>query len=383
MSKRIGLDISVLSDKNKTGVGVYTYGLIKSILEQNRKDKFILFGFSTLDTFEYLKNIEFKKYPNVEIKVIKMPAKIFRTVFLLWQKIGWPKIEDLIGPVDIYHSFNFYLPPQKNGKVVATIFDMTPNLFPNLHTDRTVQLDTIRFNRIKKYTDLTLAISENSKKDFLKYSPYTKVEVIYPGVSENFLDRSDYKMSKQVLRKYNLEQGYILSVGTLEPRKNIKNLIEAYLKSNLKQKLVLVGKWGWENSDLAELINANKDRIITTGFVSDSDIPHLYNQALLFIYPSLYEGFGIPVLEALTLGVPVICSKGSSLVEVGGDSVLYINPKDVKDISNKLTTLVKDKNLRNKLSKKGKIQAKKFSWKKSAQKLNSLYKQSLKGKLSR
>ena len=157
----IGIDISVLNDYQKTGIGVYTYGLIKALLLKNKKDKFILFGIATFSTFDHLKNIEFKKYPNVELKIFKLPAKFFRIAFLIWQKLNWPSIENLIGPVDIFHSFNWYFPSQRFGKSIATVFDMTPILYPNFHQEKTVQLDKNRLERIKETADLVITISEN------------------------------------------------------------------------------------------------------------------------------------------------------------------------------------------------------------------------------
>lgn len=371
--KTIALDISVLNEKNKTGIGVYTYQLIKNLLKINKKDKFILFGISTLQNFEYLKNIDLKKNPNVEIKIYKMPSKFFRRAFLLWQKLNWPKIESFFGPVDIFHSFNWNLPPIAHGKMVATVFDMTPFLFPKLHQEKTIQLDKIRLDRIKKYADLVITISQNSKKDFLKFSTKTNVEVIYPGVGENFLLKP--KTSGSVLGKYNLDGGeYILAVGTLEPRKNIKRLINAYLKSRVKQKLVLAGNWGWEGSELSDMINENKDKIITAGYVQDKDLPYLYKEAFCLVYPSLYEGFGIPVLEAQACGCPVITSDVSSLPEAGGKGAIYVNPYSVEDIVRGIE-IVKDKVERENLVKAGYENIKRFRWEESAKKLNFLYQQ--------
>ena len=372
MSKIICLDISVLNDKNKTGVGVYTYELIKALLKINKRDKFILFGFATFKTFNFLKNLEFRNYPNVEMKIYKMPAKLFRRLFLFWQKIDWPNIEKLVGPIDIFHSFNWNLPPVKNSKMVATVFDMTPNLTPNYHQKKTIQLDNVRLNRIRNKADLVITISENSKKDFLKFAQGKRTEVIYPGVSDIFMQKITAAKSKKVLKKYDLEKGYILAVGTLEPRKNIRYLIKAYLKSNLAEKLVLVGNWGWEKSDLLENIKSNKDKIILTGFIPDEDLVYLYHGALCLVYPSLYEGFGIPILEAMSCGVSVISSNTSSLPEVGLDAVIYIDPSDIDSLVSALR-IIKDPQLRTSLIKKGLQQAKKFSWEKSANKLNQLY----------
>ncbi len=368
--KTIGLDISVLNDKQKTGIAVYCYNLIDALLKLNISDRFILFGISTFETFEYLKNLPFKSYPNVEIKVNRLSARAFRTAFLLWQKINWPPIESFVGKVDISHSFNWYLPPQQFGKRVATIYDLTPQLFPKFHLPKTIQLEKVRLERIKQKADLVIAISESTKDDFLKFAPGKKVEVIYPAVSENFFKKIG--QGKEILTKYNLENGYILSVGTLEPRKNIKILIEAYLKSNTKRKLVLVGIRGWESSELFELIHKNRDKIIATGFIPDEDLPQIYRQAFCFVYPSTYEGFGIPVLEALSQGVPVICSKNSSLVEAGGEAVIYINPERLESLTDALIK-IEDSELRKTLINKGFVHLKKFSWQKSVKKLNLLY----------
>lgn len=368
----ICLDISVLNDKQRTGIAVYTYNLIDALLKINKKDKFVLFGIATFDTYNYLKNLDFKKYPNVEMKIYRMPARIFRWVFLIWQWFNRPSIESFVGKVDIFHSFNWYLPPQRMGKVVATVFDMTAMLFPDTHQTKTIQLEKLRINRIKSYADLVITISQNSKIDFLKFAPLKKTAVIYPALPEQFKEEKGKRKGERVLEKYNLKSGYILAVGTLQPRKNIRSLIEAYLKSNLEEKLVLAGSFGWESSDLYELIKKHRKKIVTTGYVLDEDLPHLYKQALCLVYPSFYEGFGMPVLEALSLRIPVICSNTSSLPEAGGEAVLYIDPNSIDDIANALIR-IKQKELRIKLVNKGLKQSKKFSWMESAKKLNSLY----------
>lgn len=360
---KIGIDISVLNDKQKTGIGVYTYELIKALLEVNQEDQFVLFGISTFETRNYLKNIEYKKYPNVRLAIYSIPAKAFRTTFLLWQTLNWPTIEKLIGPVDIFHNFNWYFPPQGKGKRVATVFDMTPILYPEWHQEKTVQLDRLRLKRIKENADLVVTISQNSKKDFLQFAPQARVEVVYPASSLQFKPASN--------------SGYILSVGTLEPRKNLVTLIKAYLESGLKNKLVLAGGAGWGSSEIFELAKKYPDKIEIRGFIKDEDLPDLYHGAVCLVYPSFYEGFGIPVLEALASGVPVICSNTSSLPEAGGDAPLYIDPNSKDSLKKALIKVVTDESLRKKMIAKGLKQAKKFSWEKSAGKLNQLYQQLL------
>lgn len=376
--KTIGIDISVLNDKQKTGIGVYTYELIKALLKVNKKDKFILFGVATISTYNYLKNLEFKNYPNVEMKIFRIPAKFFRIGFLTWQKLNWPKIEKLIGPVDIFHSFNWFMPPQKSGKRVTTIFDLTSILFPEWHDARTTQMDKMRFKKIAGNADLILAISKNTKDDFMKFNPKGRVEVVYPGVRDCFSldfarDRNDNKEVGRVLGKYGLKSGYLLSVGTLEPRKNLETLINAFLESKMLAPLVLVGKSGWKNEQLLSLITKYPQNIIQLGFVPDKDLKILYQQALCFVYPSFYEGFGIPVLEAMKCGTPVITSNTSSLPEVGGEAVLYVDPKNMEELARGIRKIGESREIREKMIKEGLEQAKKFSWEQSARKLNDLY----------
>ncbi len=369
---RIGLDISVLNDKQKKGIAVYTYNLIDALLKINKQDQFILFGIATFETFEYLKNLPFKNYPNVELKIFRMPAKFFRTVFLLWQKTNWPPIENFVGPVNIFHSFNWFLPPQRKGKVAATVFDMTPLLSPKWHQEKTVQLEKIRFSRMKEYADLVTTISENSKKDFLRFAPLKRVEVIYPAVSENFKMQKNKSKIEKVLRKYKLMPGYFLSVGTLEPRKNMAGLIKAYLASNLKNKLVLVGGKGWKNELVDNLLKKHQDKLQVLGYIADEDLPILYSQAWCLIYPSFYEGFGIPILEAQACGCPVVASNTSSLPEAGGKGAILVDPYSVEDIVRGIREVREG---REKLIKAGLENVKKFNWNKSAKKLNFLYQQ--------
>lgn len=375
--RKIGLDISVLNDQKKTGIAVYTEELIKALLKINQKDQFILFGLTTFSTFNYLQNLNFKDYPNVKMKIFKWPAKFFRISFLLWQKINWPTIEDLIGSVDLFHSFNWYFPPQRFGKKVATVFDLTSITHPEWHDKRTTELDIIRMKRIAQFADLTIAISDNSKKDFLSFKPKGLVEVIYPAVSSDFSEKININKANDVFKKYHLKSGYFLSVSTLEPRKNIANLIKAYLSMNTDKSLVLVGKIGWKSEEILNLANKYPEKIKILNFVSQEDLKNLYKNALCLVYPSFYEGFGIPVLESLTLGTPVICSQTSSLPEVGGLAVYYIDPNNINSIKEALIKLSQDKNLCKDLIKKGYSQAKKFSWENSAKKLNSLYEQIL------
>ena len=370
---RIGLDISVLKDEQRTGIGVYTYELIKALLEVNAEDDFILFGIASFETHRYLNNLDLKNHPNVRMCIKSIPARLLRRTFILWQTLQYPSIEAFTGDLDIFHSFHWVVPPQRSGKRVATVFDMSSVLRPELHQGKTSQLDALRFRQIARYSDLVIAISQNSQRDFLRWSPTSRVEVIYAGVGEQFGKTFDGGTVRRILARYHLPRGYCLSVATLEPRKNLAFLVDNYLKSGIGHPLVLVGGEGWKNSQLKELIRRHEGRIIATGFVPAEDLSILYQNALCFIYPSLYEGFGLPILEAMASGLAVICSNTSSLPEVGGDAALYVDPFNDAQMQEAVRRISADEKLRERLKQKGTEQVRKFSWRISAQKLNRLY----------
>ena len=182
----------------------------------------------------------------------------------------------------------------------------------------------------------------------------------------------------QVRRKYHLPENYILAVGTLEPRKNLRRLIQAFetvKKENPSLSLVFVGARGWLSKDL--YADIEKNSIITTGYVSREDMPALYSGAKLFVFPSLYEGFGLPPLEAMRCGVPVVVSDNSSLPEVAGEAGIYVNAKDADSIAEGIQKGLYDENLRAVSIRKGFLQSQKFSWKKSADQIINVYKEIL------
>ena len=372
---KIGIDISDLNDSQRTGIAVYIYELLNELIRLDQDDEFILFGIATFKTHNYLKNLDFKKYPNVKLKIMRWPARLFRQTFIAWQKFNFPPIEKLIGSIDIFHSFNWYLPPTKSAKSVGTFFDMTAITNPEWHLAKTTQMDKLLFKRMSKLNDVVITISGASKKDFLNYSPKSRVEVIYPAAAKIFNPAVNKNLNKKILDKYNLKSGFILSVSTLEPRKNLEGLIKAYLNLKTDAKLVLVGKSGWKNQELERLIERYKDKIISLGFVPENELPTLYQEAVFLIYPSFYEGFGIPILEAMSCGTPVIISNNSSMPEVGGEAAVYIDPYKTESMTKVMNLFLSDKKLLEKHRRLVLVQAKKFSWEVSAKKLIKLYKQ--------
>ena len=227
--------------------------------------------------------------------------------------------------------------------------------------------------------DAIVAISEYTKKEIVDYYHIdkNKIFVVYPGFNPS-IDLNTF--DNKILEKYHLcNVNYVLSVCTLEPRKNLRGIIQAFInykqKSKSEIKLVLCGQIGWDDTffDFINGIHAYKQDIIMLGYVSNKDLGLLYKYAMAFVYTSFYEGFGLPILEALTAGKAVITSDTTSMPEVGGDAVCYCNPYDVDSIMHALEKVIEDNEYRSQLEKKSVIQAKKFSYSITAEKLIDLY----------
>ena len=229
--------------------------------------------------------------------------------------------------------------------------------------------------------DYIITVSECSKRDIIKYLKVdeSKIQVIYNGVDEVYKKILNHEIIDAAKKKYNIDGKYLLYLGTLEPRKNIETIIKAYNLfnkcNNENIKLVLAGKKGWLYDDIFKLIKEFRieDKVIFTDYVDDDDKPALYQGAEIFLFPSLYEGFGIPVVEAMASGTPVITSNSSSLPEVAGEAAIITDPMDYKEISRSIERILNDSELRENMINEGIKQADKFNWDESAEKLKKLY----------
>lgn len=287
---------------------------------------------------------------------------------------------------DLYHSSYFALPSHNLVSKIPrllTIYDLIPILFPNFVNQKVYHrfLKTINSIDIKK--DWITCISEHSKNDFCEYTGMNpeRVFVTPLAAASHFYPVRDSNLITYTLKQYGIsESPYLLSLCTLEPRKNLSFLIKCFSKiiaenSSLDINLVLVGVNGWKNDEIFEAA-ANpylKNRIIFTGYVHDKDLSTIYSGATAFVYPSLYEGFGLPPLEAMQCGTPVITSNTSSLPEVVGDAGIAIAPKQEDELCHALLQVINDSPLRATLSQKGIERAKQFSWAKCAEETIKVY----------
>jgi len=264
-------------------------------------------------------------------------------------------------------------------KTVFTLHDLIFRFYPEMHKPLNRWFLTLMMPRFLQAADAVVAVSECTKRDAVKTYGLdeTKIKVIYEGVNPRFR-RSSPDDTSAVRRKYGLPERYVLSVGMIEPRKNLTSLLEAYVllrNEDSQLKLVIVGKRGWLYEGFFRRLRelGLEDEVIFPGFVADEDLPASYSAADLFAFPSLYEGFGLPVLEAMACGTPVICSNTSSLPEVAGDAALLVDPNSVEALTRAIIDVLENKELRDELRAKGPRQAAKFSWEATARETLAVY----------
>lgn len=289
----------------------------------------------------------------------------------LWTRFALPLNLYLDSKPDLFFTPSHYGPRFSPIPTAISIMDLSYIHYPQLFR----KSDLYQLKNWTKYSAKKAAkiftISEFSKNDIIK--TYGKnpedIVVTYPGIKQVSSIKYEVLSMSEIDKKFGIKNPYILFVGTLQPRKNIVKLVEAFSRlKNQKMALVIVGKRGWL---FDEILASPKrygveNRVKFLDFVGDEDLPSLYKNATCFVLPSLYEGFGLPVLEAMKYGCPVILSKVSSLPEAGGDAALYFDPSDTNDITEKMEKVISSEKLRQEMIKKGYEQVKKFSWEKTA-----------------
>jgi glycosyltransferase involved in cell wall biosynthesis len=371
---KIGIDISPIIGE-KTGVGYYTANLVDSLARIDRTNQYQLYPF-----FYHLYQSDFKtavgpSQENFHMHCQNIPKII---IDIAWHYSPIPK-KWILGNVDILHSTTFCSPGDHYGKLIVTVYDVSFLILPEYHTEANRQhalkgtADAVRF------ADCIIAISDSGKKDLVKYfaADPEKVVVTHLAAKDIFTPRGLDERNR-VLKKFGISGDFILFVGSFEPRKNIGTLVRAYINLPEKVKkqysLVIAGGKGWLNTDIDALIGSQDSaQIRRIGYVDERDLAALYSAATVFVYPSFYEGFGLPNLEAMSCGTPVITSNTSSMPEIGGAAALYFDPHDVRQLTSLLLEVIEDENLRKELSRKGIERAGEFSWEKTARATLKIY----------
>lgn len=359
---RVGIDGRSISIR--TGIGQYTYHLMLYIPKVDKQNEYVYF----LKDEEYQLNTEMPS--NVDMKIIKMPTNI------LWEQIRLP-LELKLEEVDLIHNPMFTTPFVRGCKSIITVHDLLFLAFPGDFTVRDRLYFQILMRFAAKSADRIITVSEHSKQDIIHLLKISedKVNVVYLGKSARFHPIDDCKQIWNVKHEYRIPSNFILYVGELRPRKNLSQLIKAFYKlkkaKNIRHKLVISGPEGSTYFDLLRLVRDLhlEKEVLFAGFIPLEKLPALYSAADLFVYPSLYEGFGLPPLEAMACGIPVITSNVSSLPEVVGDAAIMIDPHNVDDLEKAMYEVLTNESLRCDMVRKGLARAKMFSWEKQLKKL--------------
>ena len=381
---KVVIDVTPIDDK-PSGVGLYVFSLLEALSHLQTTESFEL----GLAYQPGLKNwvrgkLDFPEIVKNHSNLYQIPIPVrFSNFFLDCLPQVFPRyVEGLLDKPNIFHGTNYTVYPYRNIQKVISIYDLSFIRYPE-YTNSVVKQYTKRLIKCLQWTDLVLTISESSKKDITNYLniPSAKIFVtpLASHYNSTFLDGLNLEgLTKNI--NYDFSKPYLLFVSTIEPRKNINGIIQAFnfLKQEYKieHQLVLIGKKGWSYEPIFEAIKDSPwtDEIYHLDYLSNELVALFYSRADVFVYPSHYEGFGLPVLEAMTLGAPVVSSNTSSIPEVAGDAALLVDPNDFMQIAEAILRVISDRQLRQDLINKGKARASLFSWENTAKETLKAYK---------
>jgi glycosyltransferase involved in cell wall biosynthesis len=361
----IAIDASRANKIEKTGVEWYSYFVIEELKKLvSDGDRVVLYSGDKLrDGLEKLPE-------NWQEKKLNWPPKYLWTQIRLWWEL-------MINPPDVLlvtaHTIPF-LPIRRKTKVAITVHDVGFKRFPKLYKKIQYWYHNLTMYKIRSRADIIFTVSEFSKSEIVELynvSP-DKIKVALNGFSQDGYQIDGPK--PEALSKYKIKKPYLLYVGRIEKKKNVINMIKAFIKlseSNADLNLVLAGGAGNSIDEVKAIILDNKleDRIILPGYIDEEDLPYLFKSAEVFLFPTLYEGFGIPILQAMAVGTPVVTSNQNPHQEVGGEFAVYVDPKDVDGIVDGILKVLGDDNLKESLILGGLEQVKKFSWANTAEEI--------------
>jgi glycosyltransferase involved in cell wall biosynthesis len=371
--RRIGIDYTS-AVWQRAGIGRYTRGLIGALAEVDRAREYVLFMAKPK-----ARPAMRRDWPaNFSLRTVPLSD---RHMAIVWQRLRLPlPVELVTGRIDLFHSPDFVLPPVWRARTALTVHDLSFLRLPECSSPPLLAYLMDAVPRSVARADVLLADSESTRRDLIELLrvPEDRVFVIYAGVEERF--RPEPGCDDLARReRHGLERPYILGVGTLQPRKNFGGLIRAFHRlveeRDVPHDLVIAGGKGWLYDDLFATIAALRleGRVHVLGFVDDDDLPALYRGADVFAFPSLYEGFGIPVLEAMGCGTPVVTSNVSSLPEVAGGAALQVPPDDLDGLADALWRSISDTALREAHRARGFQRVARFTWRRAAEDLIGVY----------
>lgn len=331
---RVGMDISQMAHGG--GVATYTQNLIQALSKISDLEMVYFYSSLRKPYRGKLKNV----------KSYRLPPTLFEMLFNRWRNVS---IERFLGPIDVFHSSDWTQPPTK-AKKVTTYHDVVPLKYPQWSHPKIVEVHKRRLWLVEKEIDQVIAVSQATKRDLLEVSsiPEEKIEVIYEAPTGDFQPRPE-KEVERFRKKYHLPDRFILAIGGVGERRNLKRIKQA--------------------SDDYHLVIAGQ----TLPWLDTQELELLYKAASVLLYCSLYEGFGLPIVDAFACGLPVISSNVSSMPEIAGEAAILVDPFDVEDMEKNLKMVMEDQVLRKDMIQKGFKQVKKFSWQKTAQQTAEIY----------
>jgi glycosyltransferase involved in cell wall biosynthesis len=378
---RIVFDCSLVPGQ-RGGVGQYSYQLANALSRVDAENSYTFFVLTRGRVDAGNLGLPNEGNFRVAVKKTSVPFQLMRFMRGL---PGLHAAEYMLGGIeaDIVHSNSFIVPEFKDRarKLAVTVYDTSVMSHPECHRKINIMHCARGIKEAVERADSIIAISEHTKRDIIKYfnAPEELITVTHLAAGPEYGEVRDAAALASARGRYGLPENYILFIGSLEPRKNIKTLLEAYasIPGRLGKHfpLVIAGGKGWLNSDIPALVErlGIKDRVRFTGYIDGSDINAVYSGASVFAYPSLYEGFGLPILEAMSCGAPVITSNTSSMPEVAGDAACLVDPLSTGELASALRTVLEDEGLREKMKKKGLARAAMFSWDRCAHETLEVY----------
>ena len=382
---KIAFDAAPLTDDHLSGIGYCEAGLVQALPRLHPEHSYGFQYFTLRHGAEKAQRLAPWLQPDTTVKAARFSPLAYRAMTSL---LPVPYRLFFGGDADITHFFNYIAPPGVGGKTVVTVHDMVIRAFPETVRTRTKLLLETGLKRSMQRADRIVTDSEFSRSEIIKYYPAfaDKLRVVYCGVDlKRFQPVDDPAEIARVKQAHGISGDYFLYLGTVEPRKNLVRLIEAYAKllaqTEAPPKLVLAGGKGWLDSEIYQTVQTLQldEQVLFTNYIPEADLRGLLCGALAFVFPSVYEGFGMPPLEAMACRVPVLASTAASLPEVTGDCAVDVDAFDPESIAEGMYRLWSDAGLRQELANRGYARAQTFTWDAAARQLYAVYEELLPG----